>query len=661
MIKFLAVILLIVAVSCTYTEKIKDGQTAYDRKQFSVAIPMLSNEYKKAKTPQEKGKKAYQIAESYRRTNQYEEAAKWFEKATAERFSADSPLKQAQMLQQAEKYDEAITAYRTAGRDAGNADKFLEQIAACRTAKQWAIESKDNEYSLETLPINNNATDFSPIVMSKDQVIFSSDRAESEGKNKYRWTGQKFFDLYSWDRTTDSIKRFIAPQINPKFHQGNLVYSKDGNKLFYTQCGSEDQKEIEFCKIMFSEKKGDIWTEPKALNLGPNNFNYMHPCIDAEGKWLIFATNDKQGFGGYDLYISLWVPTEKRWSEARNLGAAINTKGNEVFPFLDLDTLYYSSDGLPGMGGLDIFKAPKVYERWKDPVNLKAPLNSGGDDFGLVTDPFANLKDSIQQIGFICSNRKGSKGSDDIYRYSKKIPKKIEIPVVVDTPKIVYRLDFEGIAKEKILAQPGNPNSEVTGFKNLMGVTIRFNSSDTAWAVGSESDGSFTAVLKPGKMYYLQNTKDGYMSSFDTISTLDIVLTDSNPIQVIKKEVFLTPIYRGKEIVLKDVKFDFNKWDIRPDAAAELDRLVILLKQNPELNILMTSHTDCRGTDRDNMLLSQRRAESTMRYLITKGIPEGRLQARGFGETTPAAQCACTTCTEDQHQENRRTSFVILE
>jgi outer membrane protein OmpA-like peptidoglycan-associated protein/tetratricopeptide (TPR) repeat protein len=661
MIKFLAVILLIVAVSCTYTEKIKDGQTAYDRKQFSVAIPMLSNEYKKAKTPQEKGKKAYQIAESYRRTNQYEEAAKWFEKATAERFSADSPLKQAQMLQQAEKYDEAITAYRTAGRDAGNADKFLEQIAACRTAKQWAIESKDNEYSLETLPINNNATDFSPIVMSKDQVIFSSDRAESEGKNKYRWTGQKFFDLYSWDRTTDSIKRFIAPQINPKFHQGNLVYSKDGNKLFYTQCGSEDQKEIEFCKIMFSEKKGDIWTEPKALNLGPNNFNYMHPCIDVEGKWLIFATNDKQGFGGYDLYISLWVPTEKRWSEARNLGAAINTKGNEVFPFLDLDTLYYSSDGLPGMGGLDIFKAPKVYERWKDPVNLKAPLNSGGDDFGLVTDPFANLKDSIQQIGFICSNRKGSKGSDDIYRYSKKIPKKIEIPVVVDTPKIVIRLDFEGIAKEKILAQPGNPNSEVTGFKNLMGVTIRFNSSDTAWAVGSESDGSFTAVLKPGKMYYLQNTKDGYMSSFDTISTLDIVLTDSNPIQVIKKEVFLTPIYRGKEIVLKDVKFDFNKWDIRPDAAAELDRLVTLLKQNPELNILMTSHTDCRGTDRDNMLLSQRRAESTMRYLITKGIPEGRLQARGFGETTPAAQCACTTCTEDQHQENRRTSFVILE
>jgi len=387
----------------------------------------------------------------------------------------------------------------------------------------------------------------------------------------------------------------------------------------------------------------------------------MHPCIDAEGKWLIFASNDKAGFGGYDLYISLWVPSEMRWSEARNLGAAINTKGNEVFPYLDLDTLYYSSDGLPGMGGLDIFKAPKVYERWKDPVNLKAPLNSGGDDFGLVRDPFAKMADTLQQIGFICSNRKGGKGSDDIYRYVKKIPKKIEVPVVVDTPKIVYRLDFAGVAKEKILAQPGNPNSDVTGYKNLMGVSIRFSSKDTAWTVGSDFDGSFTTTLKPGQIYYLQNTKEGFMSSYDTISTMEIVLSDSNPVQQIKKEVYLTPIFRGKEIVLKDVKFDFNKWDIRPDAAAELDRLVTLLKQNPELNILMTSHTDCRGTDRDNMLLSQRRAESTMQYLITKGIPETRLQAQGFGESTPAAQCPCATCSEDQHQENRRTSFVILE
>jgi outer membrane protein OmpA-like peptidoglycan-associated protein len=194
-----------------------------------------------------------------------------------------------------------------------------------------------------------------------------------------------------------------------------------------------------------------------------------------------------------------------------------------------------------------------------------------------------------------------------------------------------------------------------------MGVSIRFSSKDTAWTVGSEFDGSFTTILKPGRIYYLQNTKEGYMSSYDTISTMEIVLTDSNPVQQIKKEVYLTPIFRGKEIVLKDVKFDFNKWDIRPDAAAELDRLVILLKQNPELNILMTSHTDCRGTDRDNMLLSQRRAESTMQYLITKGIPETRLQAQGFGESTPAVQCPCATCTEDQHQENRRTSFVILE
>lgn len=659
--KLIVLFLAVTVASCTYTEKIKDGETAYDRKQFSIAIPMLTKEYKKAKTTQEKGKKSFQLAESYRRTNQYDKAAEWFAIATNERYNADAPLKNAQMLQQAQKYEEAIAAYRTAGRDAGNSNKYLEQIAACRQAKQWQSDAPNNEFLIETLPINNSATDFSPIILNKDQIIFSSDRAESDGKDKYKWTGQKYFDLYEWDRSDDSIKRFAAPGINPKFHQGNLVYNKDQSKMFFTQCGSDNNEGIDFCKIMMSEKNGESWSEPKEVRFGTDNYNYMHPTLDPDGKWLIFASNDKNGFGGYDLYISNWVPSENRWSEARNLGSAINTKGNEVFPYLDLDTLYYSSDGLPGMGGLDIFKAPKVYERWKDPVNLRAPLNSGGDDFGMVMDPYTLKSDTVLQIGFICSNRKGGKGSDDIYRFAKRLPKLPEIPVVVDTPKIVMKLNFEGLVKEKILSQPGNPNSAVTGYKNLMGATVRLSTADTAWSVGSDVDGSFSANLQPGKLYFLQTTKNGYFSANDTVSTMDIVLTAENPIQTVSKEVFLTPIYKGKEIVLKDVKFDYNKWDIRPDAAIELDQLVVLLKQNPELNILMTSHTDCRGSDRDNMLLSQRRAESTMQYLIVKGISEGRLKAKGFGETTPAAVCECTACTEDQHQENRRTSFVILE
>lgn len=647
--------------SCTYTEKIKDGDTAYNRKQYSVAIPMLTQEHKKAKTPQDRGKKAYQLAESYRRVHQYEKAAEWFEKATAERYSTDAPLKQAQMLQQAQKYDEAIAAYRIAGRDAGNANKYMEQIVACRTAKQWLADAKINDYLVETLPINNAATDFSPIVISKDLVLFSSDRAKSEGKEKYKWTGQKFFDLYSWERATDSVKRYQLPAINPKYHQGNLIYNKDQTKLFFTQCGSDNQKDIDFCKIMMSEKKSEGWTEPKELRLGADNYNYMHPCLDPNEKWMIFASNDKQGFGGYDLYISLWVPSENRWSEARNLGAAINTKGNEVFPYLDGDTLYFSSDGHPGMGGLDIFKAARVFDRWKDPVNLKAPLNSGADDFGLVMDPYARKTEEQIQIGFFASNRKGGKGSDDIYRFVKRLPKEPEIPVVIDSPLIVFKLNFEGVAKERIFKQPGNPNSEIVGYKNLMGATVRFSTPDTAWSVGSDVDGTFSANLQTGRLYILQTTKDGYFSANDTVSTLDIVLTEANPIQEIRKEVFLTPIYKGKEIVLKDVKFDYNKWDIRPDAASELDKLVLLLKENPELKILMTSHTDCRGSDRDNMLLSQRRAESTMQYLIAKGISENRLQAKGYGESTPAVACECGSCTEDQHQENRRTSFVILE
>ena len=217
------------------------------------------------------------------------------------------------------------------------------------------------------------------------------------------------------------------------------------------------------------------------------------------------------------------------------------------------------------------------------------------------------------------------------------------------------------MVKENFLENPGDPNSKVSGQKPLLGATILISTADTAWSMGSDVDGSFYATVQPGKTYFFKTTKDGYFSSTDTLSTMDIVLTEENPIQKVKKEIILTPIQKGKEIVLKDVKFDYNKADIRPDAAKELDKLVDLLMKNPELNILMTSHTDCRGTDRDNMGLSQRRAESTMQYLIQKGIPGSRLQAKGFGETTPAAICECNSCTEEQHQENRRTSFVVLE
>jgi len=660
--KLTILLLSIIIAACTYTERIKDGDTAYDRKQFSIAIPMLSKEYAKSKTAQEKGKKAYQLAESYRRTNQYDKAAEWYEKSSKERFNTDSPLKQAQMLQQAERYEEAITAYRTAGRDAGNANMYMEQIVACRQAKQWIADAKDNEYIIETLPINNSATDFSPVVISKDQVLFSSDRSDSEGKDKYKWTGQKFFDLYAWQRSDDSIKRYAIEGFDPKYHQGNMVFNKDQTKVFFTQCGSDKKEGVDFCQIMMSEKNGSSWGTPKVVRLGVNNINYMHPCLDPDGKWLIFASNDKQGFGGYDLYISLWVPTENKWSEARNLGSGINTKGNEVFPYLDVDTLYFSSDGHPGMGGLDIFKAAKFYERWKDPTNLKAPLNSGGDDFGIVMDLYGTKSDTLLQMGFFCSNRKGGKGSDDIYRFLRRLPKQPEIPVGIDTtPKIVMMLTLDGLVKERILSQPGNPNSEVIGYKTLMGATVRISNADTAWSMGSDVDGTFYTKLTPGKVYYFQTTKEGYFSAKDTVSTMDVVLTAENPVQKLNKEIFLTPIFKGKEIVLKDVKFDYNKWDIRPDAAIELDRLVNMLQQNPELNILMTSHTDCRGGDRDNTLLSQRRAESTMQYLISKGISESRLKAKGFGETTPATACECAVCTEEQHQENRRTSFVILD
>lgn len=647
--------------ACTYTERIKDGKTAYQRKQFAVAIPMLQKEYNKAKDTRERGEKAYQLAESYRRTHQYSDAADWFQKASRERYSPDAPLKQAQMLQQAESYDEAIQAYRTAGRDAGDAKRYLQDIIACRQAKEWKAAADENLYNIESLDFNTAATDFSPAILNKDQLIFSSDREESEGKDNYKWTGKKFFDLYSYDSKTDSVKRYEVENWNPEYHQGNLVFNKDKSKVFFTQCGSEKKDGVDFCKIMMAEKAGSSWSKPKAIRLGVSNVNYLHPCIDPEGRWMIFAANNKKGFGGYDLYISLWVAAEERWAEARNLGSAINTKGDEVFPYLDQDTLYFSSNGHPGMGGLDLFKAPRLKDRWVKPENLKAPMNSGGDDFGLIIDPDAKPEgDSIIQMGYITSNRLNGKGSDDIYRFMKKIPPVPAEPL--DTiEELAFILKLDGLVKENILENPSNPNSPISSTKELMGATVRISTEDTVWNVGSDIDGTFYTQLDTGKTYYFQTSKQGYFNSIDTLSTFGIVFTEEEPEVVIEKEITLTPVQKGKEIVLENVYFDYNKWDIREDAATELNKLAKLLKENPDLNIMMTSHTDCRGGDNYNQTLSQKRAESTMQYLIQQGIIENRLQAKGFGETTPAAICKCNECSDDEHQRNRRTSFVVLE
>lgn len=656
--------------SCTYPEKIKDGKTAYERRQYAVATQMLPAEYNRAKTSQEKAERAYWLGESYRRLSQPDKAAEWFNKATDHRYGKDEALQLARMYQQLQRYDEAGKAFQSAGRNLGDVNYYREQIIACKNAKLWLSKADSSLYSVRSLPLNTPATDFSPSMHGKEQFIFSSDREQSEGKDKYKWTNKKFFDLYTYSLQDSSVKRWEST-LNQKYHQGNPSFNRDGTEVYFTQCGSDDKEPIDYCRIMVARKSGDQWATPTLVRLGEPQANYVHPHLvelPNGGKMLYFASSSKSGYGGYDIYASVWVEAEQKWAAPRNLGSTINSKGNDVFPYMDADTLYFASEGHPGMGGLDIFRAERVPSSgtWRDLQNLKAPVNSGGDDFGLIMDAYTPKPDTtILQIGYFTSNREGGKGSDDIYKFFKKmppIPAKIDTPPAVDTvPKIVLQIRLDGLVKEKIYSNPTNPNSAVTGYNNLLGASVQVSTEDTVFTMGTESNGDFHLVLRTNTDYTFKATKDGYFTKETRLSTKGIVLTEQHPDTLLTTEIILDKIFTNQEIVLENIYYDYDKSNIREDAKPALHDLIELLKKNPQIRIQLASHTDCRGTTSYNESLSQRRAESVVLYLSENGIAPERLVARGFGESRPANTCRCETCTEEQHQQNRRTTFMVLE
>lgn len=656
---FLLIFSIFILKACTYTERIKDGKTAYERKQYAVAIDMLQKEFNQAKDAKDKGEAAYLLADSYTKTNQAQSAADWYQKAQQYRFGMDTDLKYARSLQQLEQYDEASQAFQSAGRYAGDVKMYREQMIACKKAKQWKADADKNDYKIKSLDFNNKATDFSPTVYEKGKLLISSDRKDSEGKDDYKWTNEKFFDLYLADTEGNNVERFDVP-FNTTYHQGAISFNGDKTLAFFTQCGSESKEGTDYCKLMMCKKEGDKWSKPQHISFNDEEYNYMHPQVNKEGNILYFATDNKAGFGGYDLYFSLWLETEKKWDTPRNMGSKVNTKGNEVFPTLDADTLYFASDGHPGMGGLDLFKVNRFYDRWENLENLKAPINSGGDDFGLVVDELSDKAAGILQIGYFASNRLDSKGSDDIYKFERKVPEPSP-EVVQDTPKIVFRLNLEGIVKEKLLNNPANPNSGISGYKELMGASVQIVSEDTSFTIGSDVDGTFYCELKVGLVYNLKATKPGYFAQTATVSTLDVELTEENPEQTLTVEMILERIITNQEIVLKNIYYDYDKYFIRNDAKPTLDSLIGILQRNPSIRIQLSSHTDCRGANGYNEKLSQQRAEAAVQYLIANGIVDQRLEAKGYGENKPATACKCTDCTEEQHQSNRRTTFMVLE
>jgi outer membrane protein OmpA-like peptidoglycan-associated protein len=655
--KSIATFLFFIAVlaACTYTQKVKDGKFAYDRKQYSVATQLLQKEHKKAKSNVEKGKIAYLLGESYKQLNRPADASTWYKNAYDNGYGVDALREYAYTLKATQQYDDAMKAFKDLGIEIGSPYEYKREIAACQVAQGW-LKEKSKAYSVKPVDFNSQSADYSPALFQGRQLVFTSDRSVSTGEEEYKWTGNDFSDLFVADLETQSIQPF-DPELNTANNEGTAAFSKDFSELFFTRCFGE-KKEDFFCKIMVSKRVGEQWTAPVTLNFVQEGINYGHPTLSADGKTLLFSCNSKEGWGGYDIWSS--DRTADGWNEPKLLGRTVNSVGNEKFPYLDGDTLYFASDFHPGMGGLDLFKTWKMGDAaWAPVQNLKPPLNSGADDFGYVIDYQAKKPADVLQVGYFTSNRPEGAGNDDIYRFERRIPP--PEPVQPEQPAVTFKILLNVYVLQKIFSEPDNPDSRLLGRKPLDGAVMKatFGKENKEFRIAE--DGFVTLELSENTDYRFVASKEGYLTGENTFTTKGIGKDPKNPVQTFEVEIVLDKIYLNREIVLEDIYYDYDKWDIRADARPTLDKLTRDLELNPKIRIQLGSHTDCRASDSYNQELSQKRAQSAVDYLTGKGIAANRLIAKGFGEEQLRVNCICTRCTEEEHQLNRRTTFAILD
>lgn len=663
-------LLFFVLSSCSYTIKVKDGRTAFERKQYAAAIPMLRKEFEKADLRRERGQLAYLIGESYRHAGQDDNALDWYIKAYENNFGTEALKAKAYALKRTEQYTQARETFRTLGIEIGSRYEYRKEITACEIAENWVKDVPYSGWTLQPAAFNSPQNDFAPARYPDGRIVFTTDRNTPGNREKYSWTGNRYMNLMVVEPDNASPQVLFTDASGSISNAGVCTLNKNGTELFLSRSVSYSKGDDAFNKLFMCSRTGteEEWSAPEQLPFQKDRVSYMHPALSSDGNTLFFAANDPDGWGGFDLCAMQRNPRkESGWEEPVILGRNVNSAGNEVFPTTDADTLYFSSDGLPGMGGLDIFKTYRADRGWTPPLNLKAPVNSGYDDFSflvLTTAPKNTFKRAGELVrsGMLSSNRKseGAKGGDDIYRFEQRIPLPRPVPPDTQTVRVVTpKLVLDIYVLEKIHADQNDPNSVVLGRKPLQNAVVNAEFSSKKQSFNTNSEGFYRLELSENTDYSFLASFPGYLSDKARFSSKGIARDPANPVQYFELEIVLNKIYRQTEIVLENIYYDYDKWDIRKDAEPSLDKLAEILRQNADIKIQLGSHTDCRGNDAYNLGLSQKRAQSAVNYLISKGIDPSRLTAAGYGETSPAASCACARCTEAEHQMNRRTTFKI--
>ena len=626
-------------------KKLVKANEEFTAGHYNTAVDLFRDAYNGLKTNEERAVVMFKMGECFRLSNQPKSAELWYTKALARGYA--NPIihlhlgEAKKMLQ---KYAEAIEEFKKYKEKAPSDRRADDGIRSC----DFAISSIENPNGYDVQPMkiwNTRQADFSPNFASDDYltIYFTSSRDAATGKSFNSVTNEKFADIFmtkvdrkgAWSQPVP-----IEGEVNTEFEEGMCSFSADFNTMYFTRCKSSANKSFG-CQIVTTQLINGRWGKEKVVDIAHDTVVIAHPAISPDELTLYFVSDMPGGEGGKDIWKVTRESVNDNWGRAENLGSTINTPNDEMFPYVHPDgTLYFSSNGHIGLGGLDIFKAKNENGKWTV-ENMGYPMNSPADDFGICFQ-------AETETGFFSSSRT-IKGDDDIFKFS--------------LPPLQFVLN--GLVKDEKTNRP------------IATANVKILSSDGIQdEIQTSNDGSFKYTLKAGTDYAFIASKQNYLNGRERESTKGFDRS-----REFHKTILLTSIARPIEI--PNIFFDFNKADLRPESMVSLDNLIEILNDNSNITIELGAHTDALGSETYNLDLSQRRAQSVVDYLIEKGIARDRLTAKGYGKSVPKVvdeqmaeqysflrngialtETYISSLPEDDmiiaHQFNRRVEFRVL-
>jgi len=618
---------------------LKKANKSFERFDYSNAAEL----YEKAIAKGYDEQLAYiNLADAHYMNANYPEAAAWYKKLAEKDDSAldkEHIHRYALALKSIGDYDASDQwMFKLASYDDVRADNFQKKKDYINK-----INEMSGRFKIENMNINSVGSDFAPS-FHLEALVFSSARDSNIAKQEiHGWNKKRFLNLYtasdSFRENLASVQKF-SDKLNTRAHESSTAFTKDGNTVYFTRNNtknnsySRDDEGVSRLKIYKSTFKNGKWGKVVSLPFNNKNYSVAHPSLNANEDKLYFASDMPGTLGKSDIWV-VDIKGDNSYGKPRNLGELINTEGKETFPFITKENvLYFSSDGHPGLGGLDVFATRLEKEPYI--VNVGEPINSMSDDFSFIMN-------TETKKGYFASDRKGGIGDDDIYAFVEKTP---------------IRLDcyssLSGMVKDK------KTNKKVSNAKvMLIGLNDEVLSETT-----TDFNGNFELESDCSKSHYL------VLANKDSYSEGSLSLNNGGEQNVNDLSLFLVPNIKeaklgadlAKYLDIEPIYFDFNKSYIRKDASIILDKVVAYLKQYPNTKIAVGSHTDSRASKTYNKALSQRRAKETVAYIVAKGIDLARISGKGFGESQLTNNCAdAVQCSEEKHQENRRSEFIVKE